>query len=182
MKKIFALFTVLTMAFTLAACGDKTSGDRAAIPPPAGAQQSEGAGGDGGSGSKQDLAKGVNTTWPSASYITPGMKYTGRGEIVLVNQTENDETRVYVYGADIEDAKDYIAALKKDGFTWYSQTGEPEPDIAYDDYGTFTWEGEADGGSRFIDVTCTEDQEDSEEKMPNALAIYITNANPYDED
>ena len=41
MKRILAALTALLLALSLAACGDKPSGNRISIPPPKGAQQSE---------------------------------------------------------------------------------------------------------------------------------------------
>ena len=180
MKKIFALVIVLTMVFALTACGgDKPSGDRVSIPSPSGSQQNEGTGGD--EGSDKD-----GKAWPSADYITPGMKYTGKGEIVVVNQMEGsgmeggkiNTSGVYIDGGDIEDVKDYIAALKEDGFTWYDNAGNPEPDIALNS-GSFLWYGEADGGGRFITITVYEEQDYFAGETPYTLYIQMMDANMY---
>lgn len=164
MKKIFALFIVLTMVFTLAACGDKPSGDRVSSPQSSGSGQSEGTGGDEGSNSNQDSNKSGGLAWPSADYITPGMEYTGAGEVLFaqnlpaagMNGGELESTFVYINGGDWDSVKAYVDALKADGFSWYSKVDEPEPEFEFS-YGTYTWFGEADGGARFIAVTLTEE-------------------------
>lgn len=159
MKKLLVLLLALVMAFSLAACGggetsgngEKPSGNIADI--------------DDGNKDKEDNGD-TNTptlSWPSADFITPGMKYTGGGTITYVDYIDGSTQEgggsqygVYINGATIEDAKTYIDALKTDGFTFFSGGGLDEPEIAFD-FGYFSWDGEADGGKRFVTIYVAEE-------------------------
>lgn len=161
MKKLFALLLVLTMGVILTACGGgngKPSSGGTTQPDTSQAAPDS---------SKDNKEKNANTpalSWPSADYITPGMEYTGTGEVLFVqnlpaagmNGGELESTFVYINGGDWDSVKAYVDALKADGFAWYSKVDMPEPEFEFS-YGTYTWYGEADGGARFITVTLTEE-------------------------
>ena len=73
MKRLFALLLALTMVFALAACGDNEK-----KPSPSG-------GGTTDPGTSQQDSQTDKMSWPSADFITSGMKYTGGGMITYVD-------------------------------------------------------------------------------------------------
>lgn len=154
MKRILMALLMLAMVLSLAACGGgETSGS--------GEKPSGGIADIDGGGKEQESDGDTNTTalsWPSADFITSGMKYTGGGTITYVDYIDGSTQEggmsqygVYINDATIEDAKTYIDALKADGFIFFSAGGSDEPEVALD-FGYFNWTGEADGGSRFVTV------------------------------
>ncbi len=149
MKRILAIFLAAFMMFALAACGEDSGKT------PSGGTDKPDASQQGGKTDKK--------SWPSADFITPGMKYTGGGTITYVDYidgaTQEDGTSmysVYINGATLDDAKKYIEALKTDGFAYYSAIGDSEPAAAFE-FGYYEWKGEADGGKRFVIVYAGEE-------------------------
>lgn len=152
MKKLLALLMTLALVLALAACGGKDKPDNGEKPS-GGIADIE----DGGKENVEDTNT-PSLSWPSADFITPGMKYTGGGEITYVGYIDGStqeggmsQYEVYINGATLDDAKAYIDALKTDGFEYFSPIGASEPEAAFE-FGFYEWKGEADGGSRFVTV------------------------------
>lgn len=179
MKKLLALLLALVMVLSLVACGGgetSSNGEK----PSGGIADIDGGGKDKENGGDTNSP---SLSWPTADYITPGMKYTGSGEITDVEippsyEMEGQticETTVYFIGSNQEDVKAYIDALKADGFSWYDTSEGSVPEKL--DGGDIIWRGEADSGSRFVTVTYLDDDEGEIGTTKYNLLIQMLNAN-----
>ena len=191
MKKLFALFLALTMVFALAACGGSekppaNSGDNQLLDDLQDAVGGKDGGDQPDASQGDDSDKGGGLSWPSTDFITPGMEYTGSGEINFVQKGKTaalgggdvmlDSAHVYINGGDWDSIKAYVDALKADGFSWYNANNEAEPAYEFNEYGFYRWEGEADGGSRFILLNFYEEDKDPDND-PYNLEILMLNGN-----
>lgn len=163
MKKLIILVFALMLVLPLAACGGKTD------PAPSGGSTTD-------PGTQQTDDKGGEQTpvqtydWPTASYISDGMKYTGTGEITRVS--DESETHlgtnvrniyVYINGSSLEDVGNYISALKTQGFTYYdpaTNTSEREPELVYNSHNQFEWRGRSEDG-HYLEIELNEETDDT---------------------
>ncbi len=172
MKRILAIFLAAFMLFALAACGEDSGKT------PSGGTDKPDASQQGGKTDKK--------SWPTADFITSGMEYTGAGEITFVQKGKTaalggtdvmlDSAHVYINGGDWDSIKAYVDTLKADGFSWYNSNNEVEPAFEFNEYGFYRWEGEADGGSRFILLNFYKEDKDSDDE-PYNLEILMLNGN-----
>lgn len=106
MKKLFALLLALTMALSLAACGDGGQ-------TPSGETDNPGI--------SQGGEQTSNEGWPSISYLKDTDKYTGDGKITQVKEWdasgENSMWTVYYDGATFDSVESYVAGLVEAGWT-----------------------------------------------------------------
>ena len=192
MKKLFALFLALTMVFALAACGGSekppaNSGDNQLL------EDLQDAVGGKDNADQPDASQAGDSdknnsslSWPSTDFITPGMEYTGAGEITFVQKGKTaalggtnvmlDSAHVYINGGDWDSIKAYVDTLKADGFSWYNANNEAESAYEFNEYGFYRWEGEADGGSRFILLNFYEEDKDPDNE-PYNLEVLMLNGN-----
>lgn len=183
MKKTFAILMVLMMVFTLAACGDKPSGDRVSIPPPYGSGQSEGTGGDEGSN------KGSKTfDFPQWNFIPGWAVYAGSGTYVFTNNGSQEDEKILAYtcldGTRLEDVQDYIQTLKGNGLVAAANMEEEELQDGKD---TMNWYGVTADKSFGILVVFSTFDEEIEDPFYNTgihnynLLIQVTNYDYYEE-
>ena len=164
MKKILALALALMMVLSLSACGggnDTPTPSGGEDNTPSNSEQQEQPSSTPDEGDKDDEQGAAQTfEWPTADYISEGMKYTGAGDIVFTEQEDDyggyPATWIYINGVSVEDVAAYVDALKACGFAYLpfypGNAAEEEPAIETDESGNCDWYGVIPGEC-YISIT-----------------------------
>ncbi len=170
MKKLLAILIAAFMLFSMVACdtGDDpnpSGSDNPGTTQNGGEKDPDTQEGEDETGTQGTQGGNISFTgyeWPVTDYLTAGMRWTGSGIVVKRSETtdtyrdtgiEYKKYTIYVETATLDEVGTYLAALKNEGFIYYTKyTDTDEPALEFNSSKMYKWEGEASDG-RAIQIT-----------------------------